>query len=333
MSAFRVTVLQTSATFAVNPGETVLTAASRQGVALAHECTFGTCGTCRVSLRGGTVRYDEMPLALSADEAEAGLALMCQAQPCSDLLIDVEPPPPGTQAPVRTAAVVRSAHAFSPDVMHVTLELPELAELSYAPGQHLNIHLPDGSHRSFSMASVPSGNTVDLHVRRIAGGRFTEGVAPRLAPGDRLEVELPLGRFHCRKQDYRELLMVATGTGISPIKSMLESFLDDPDCPPVHLYWGARTPADLYIDDTIRSWQGRLYEFRYVPVLSRAGADWSGRRGYVQDAVLEDLADLSEHSIYLCGSPAMIASAKQAFVQRGADLNHLHSDGFTFQRS
>jgi CDP-4-dehydro-6-deoxyglucose reductase len=112
---------------------------------------------------------------------------------------------------------------------------------------------------------------------------------------------------------------------------MLEALCDDPDCPPVSLYWGGRTPADLYLGDVIAGWEGRLYDFRYVPVLSKADASWAGRRGHVQDAVLADHPDLSEHSIYLCGSPAMIRDAKQAFADHGAALDTLYADGFSFQ--
>jgi len=117
------------------------------------------------------------------------------------------------------------------------------------------------------------------------------------------------------------------------IKAMLEQLMGDPDCPPVALYWGTRTADDLYLHDEIQTWAERLYEFNYVPVLSRADATWIGRRGYVQDAVLADLGELSEYAIYLCGSPEMIASAKQAFLARGASLYHLYSEGFTAQHA
>jgi len=330
---FRVTVRPSAESFAVQPGESVLDAALRQGVPLAHDCTFGGCGSCRVALLEGQVRYEDWPSALSENEAAAGFALMCQARPCSDLVIDVEPRPPGAAEPMRTRAVVRSLAPYTVSVLHLQLELPELTQLEFAPGQHMNVHFSEGLQRSFSMASAPGGNRVDFHVRRIPGGWFTDGVLPRLRDGDTLEVEIPLGRFHCRTQDYRPLLMVATGTGISPIKSMLEALLDAADCPPVWLYWGMREEGDLYLDEVIRSWQGRLYDFQYVPVLSRAASAWQGRRGFVQQAVLEDLADLSEHSIYLCGSPAMIGDAKQAFVEHGAELRHVHSDGFSFQHA
>lgn len=183
------------------------------------------------------------------------------------------------------------------------------------------------------MASAPRGNRFDLHIRRIPGGAFTEGRLGSLAEGETLDVELPLGAFFLRKEDFRPLLMVATGTGLAPIKSILESLMDDPDCPPALLYWGGRAPEALYLHDEITTWKTRLPEFEYRPVLSRANGDWQGRRGYVQDAVVADVEDLSEYAIYLCGSPTMVSAAKGLFVERGASLNHVYADSFLFQHN
>ncbi|MDP4302435.1 2Fe-2S iron-sulfur cluster-binding protein [Leptothrix discophora] len=319
--------------FEVADGETVLDAALRQQVALPHDCRFGGCGSCRMTLQDGAVDYDELPLALSPEEAESGQVLCCQARPLRDLVLCA---PPGAALPPtrRGTARVESLRQLADDVLHLGLrvELPDDEPLAWLPGQYLNVKLPDGRSRSFSMASRPSGdNHVDLHVRRIPGGHFTDRVAPTLRPGERMDVELPLGSFRLRPEAWRPLVMVATGTGLAPIKAMLESLMDDPDCPPVSLYWGARTPADLYLHEQIAGWGERLHDFRYVPVLSRAGADWDGRRGHVQDAVLDDLPDLSEHALYLCGSPAMIETARVAFTLAGAESAHLHSDSFVFQ--
>lgn len=324
----RVVIAETGDWFESPAGESVLEAGLRQGVALKHECTFGGCGTCRVKVLEGRVRYDELPLALSPEEAGAGYALLCQAHACSDLLVSI-----GSRldtAPARRcSAVVRDASPLTPEVVHLQLEV-EAEGFAYLPGQYMNVLLPDGSHRSFSMASLPRGNLVDFHVRRIPGGRFTDGTLRTLTPGDRLDVEIPLGEFHYHAEDYRELLMVATGTGLAPIKAILESLHGDEDCPPVALYWGMRTEDDLYLADEIRGWTERLYEFRFVPVLSRAGSSWRGRRGHVQDAVESELSDLSGHSIYLCGSPLMIADAKRRFLALDASIDHLYSDGFSF---
>ena len=126
--------------------------------------------------------------------------------------------------------------------------------------------------------------------------------------------------------------MVATGTGLAPIKAMLEALMHDPDCPPVSLYWGMRRAEDLYLDHDIRSWGDGLYDFRYEPVLSRPNAGWQGRRGYVQDAIVADFDDLSEYAIYLCGSPPMIADCKRRFLAHGASADHIYAEGFTLER-
>ena len=183
------------------------------------------------------------------------------------------------------------------------------------------------------MASAPRGNRFDLHIRRIPGGTFTEGRLATLAEGESLDVELPLGAFFLRKADFRPLQMVATGTGLAPIKSILESLMDDPDCPPALLYWGSREAEGLYLHDEIAGWSEKLPEFEYRPVLSRADAAWQGRRGYVQDAVVADIEDLSDYAIYLCGSPTMVSAAKALFVARGASLNHIYADSFLFQHN
>lgn len=329
--AYRVHIMQTAESFEVDAGESVLEAATRQRVLLAHECTFGGCGTCRIKLVEGSVGYEEFPLALTLEEEQQGYALACQARPRSDLVISVTSALEGVSAPQRCTAIVREVRNLSAEVANLRLELPEFPALAYLPGQSMNVHLGDGTHRSFSMASVPDAGRVDFHVRRIPGGRFTDTQLGRLRPGDVLDVELPLGTFRFHSEDYRPILMVATGTGLAPVKSMLESLLDDADCPPVSLYWGMREPADLYFDDEIRRWSAHLYEFQYVPVLSRAPAQWSGARGHVQQAVIADLPDLSEHSIYLCGSPAMIHDAKQLFLAHGADMDHIYTDAFSFQ--
>lgn len=327
----RVIVLESGAAFDAQPGEPLLAAAQRQGVALPHECTFGGCGTCRIRLLEGRVAYEELPLALTPQEADAGYALACQARACGPLVISVERVEEAPPAQ-RCGAVVRGVERFTPSVVNLQLEI-EAGALRYVPGQYMNVLLDGGCHRSFSMASAPAGACVDFHVRQIPGGRFTDAGLRGLAAGDRLEVEIPLGNFRYHAEDYRPLVMAATGTGLAPIKSMLEALMDDPDCPPVSLYWGGRQRDDLYLADAIRGWGERLYEFRFVPVLSQPDAAWDGRRGHVQDAVLADLPDLADHAVYLCGSPAMIAAAKRRFLAHGASAAHVYSDGFSFQHA
>jgi CDP-4-dehydro-6-deoxyglucose reductase len=322
--------LQAGECFEVAAGETVLQAALRSGVALAHDCQLGGCGTCRARLIEGTVSYEEWPFALTEEEASEGFALLCQARPQSNLVIEparaIEALPPSE----RHTAVIRTLNRISPQVEHLVLEIPSCPSLAWRPGQHMNVVLDDGATRSFSMASTPRGGLVDFHIRRLDGGRFTDRGLAAARPGDALEVEIPCGSFVYHPEDDRPLVMIATGTGLAPIKAMLEGLMDDPDCPPVSLYWGARTVGDLYLHDVIPGWRPRLYDFNYVPVLSRASAP-NCRSGYVQDVILADFDDLSEHGIYLCGSPVMIADALPALLDRGAVRERIYTEGFVIQ--
>ena len=329
---YRVLWLQTQQSFEVGADESVLDAATRQGVDLPHDCTFGGCGTCRMQVQEGRFAYadGELPLAMSDEEHAQGYALACQARAQSDLVISVETGP-ACSAPTQLRATVAEIRLHTPDIYHLALDLPEGHGVQYAPGQYLNICLPGGEHRSFSMSSPQQGNRVTLQIRKIAGGRFTEQMLARTQPGDVLDVELPQGSFYYHAKDYQPMVFAATGTGFAPIKAILESLLDDEDCPPIHFYWGMRSEADLYLLDEIAAWAGRLYEFTFVPVLSRALDSWSGRRGYVQDAIAEDFGDLSEHSLYLCGSPSMIQEAKALLALSGAALDKIYSDSFIFQ--
>lgn len=311
----------------------MLAAALRAEVNLPHDCKSGTCGTCRFRLIAGSVDYLEPPIGLEPEEAEAGFALACQARPTSDIVAEAELMPSLLPDPMRCQSRVAAVERLAADVVHLKLALPEGIDLAFLPGQHINILLEDGSTRSFSLASRPaSDGTIDLHIRQIPGGRFTQGHLSALKIGDPLDVELPLGSFFLR-DDFRPLILVATGTGLAPIKSIVESLMDDAGAPPVALYWGMRAEADLYLHREIGAWAERLEDFRYVPVLSRPGEGWEGRRGYVQDAVVEDIEDIEEHAIYLCGSPGMISSAKSLFLARGASVNHIYTDSFLFQHN
>ncbi len=330
--AHQVRFVDTGDLFEVESGETVLEAALRSGVELAHECTLGGCGTCRVRVDQGSVTYREFPTGLTEQEHAEGYALTCQALAASDLTLAASRRLLPCSPVSRQMAVVKSVGPLASAVTHLRLEVPEEAGLLFRAGQYVNICLPDGTKRSFSMASRPDDRLIDFHVRHIPGGRFTGDLLHRLRPGDKLALELPLGTFCYHEEDFRPILILATGTGIAPIKSILETLLEDENCPPVSLYWGARTRDDLYLHEEIVSWSQRLSEFRYVPVLSRADADWEGCRGYVHDAAVRDMGDgIAEHAIYLCGSPLMIADAKKALLANQASVHHIYAEGFTQQ--
>jgi CDP-4-dehydro-6-deoxyglucose reductase len=332
---YQIEIAETGQRFAAQADESLLDAALAAGVALPHDCQLGGCGTCRVKVVSGAHEYDEVPFGISDEESGAGFALACQARARSDMVIAAGHAGTDVSAPAVVEARVIEVSSLGPDVRRLAIALPEHLALRFNPGQYMNVVLDNGSRRSFSMASARLDDAnpcaLDFHIKRVPGGHFTDHLLSGLRAGDRLDVELPLGSFRFHAEDYRPLVMVATGTGLAPVKSIIESLMDDPDCPPVSLYWGARIEADLYLHDEIQQWGARLYEFQYVPVLSQPDSGWSGRQGYVQHAVCEDFADLSEHALYLCGSPAMIDDARRHFLRNGASIDHLYADSFTFQ--
>lgn len=335
--SYRITWIEAQRSFEAAAHETVLDAARRAGVVLPSACEFGGCGTCRVKVQHGRVQYDELPPALSQEAADAGYALLCQARAASDLAISTErvlaAPAPARRRKTR----VLSTAPLGPDVTRLVLGFADEEPWAFRPGQYVDVFPGDAGPRSFSIASrsgaVEASRQLELHIRRIEGGYFTQTRLSALRAGDVLDVEGPLGGFGYHDDDYRPIVMVATGTGVAPLRSMLAAMLASGDTPPIDLYWGGRTPEALYLHDELTQLAAQHDDFRYVPVLSQPDAAWPGARGYVQDAVLADHPDLSEHALYLCGSPIMIADASRAFVASGASIRYLYVDSFTFAHS
>lgn len=328
---YRITLSDdTSKTFEAQPGETLLDAAEQAGLPLVHDCRFGGCGSCRIKLLEGQVAYEEFPMGLTEEEAADGYALACQAVAQSDLTISASLFPEGYIPADYHVASIEKLDALSHDVTHLVLRIPSASDLRFHPGQYLNVMLDDGSPRSFSMASPPNDGLFDLHIRHVPGGYFTSRLRSDYQPGDMLDVELPLGNFRHDATSSRDLLMVAGGTGLAPVKSIIESLKDAPSAPHITLYWGVRRAEDLYLDELLRHWTKTLPNFSYIPVLSEADQQWGGRRGYVHEAVCQDHADLSGFDAYLCGPPPMISAAKSSFSERKLSVERIFSDSFNF---
>jgi CDP-4-dehydro-6-deoxyglucose reductase len=254
--------------------------------------------------------------------------LSCVRTAESDLELEVEDLggvvlPATRTLPCRIHALDRLA----PDVLRVVLRLPPTAVFAYYPGQYIDVLGPGGMRRSYSIANASAEQKlVELHIRQVAGGVMSEYWFTQAKPNDLLRLHGPLGTFFLRNIAGMDLVFLATGTGIAPIKAMLESFagLAEQDRPrSVTVYWGGRTPQDLYWDVA-----GIGAAHRYVPVLSRADAGWAGARGYVQQALLWDHADFSNVAAYACGSNAMIQDARRTLLQAGLPERRFHADAF-----
>ncbi|MBL8520134.1 MAG: cytochrome b N-terminal domain-containing protein [Betaproteobacteria bacterium] len=321
---------------AVRAGETLLDAGLREGLAMPYDCRNGGCGRCQCTLLHGEVQLmPYQPAALSAADAALGQTLLCCAVPLTDVEIRYVPAATGRAAPLRRhAATVRQMERLTPDVMRLMLALEGGGRLPYRAGQYINILLDDGAKRSFSFASSPheasQSGLLELHIRRIAGGRFTTHVFEAMKTGDRLAFEGPLGAFSLREDSVKPILFVAGFTGFAPVKSMVEHALRVGLDRTMVLYWGVRRPRDMYLAALAESWQAAHANFRFVPVVSDAQPEdhWTGRTGLVHEAILADFPDLSRHQVYACGSVGMVEAAYPAFLGRGISPDDCFSDAF-----
>lgn len=322
--------------FRASAEQTILEAALAAGILLPYGCRDGACGACKGQIVSGEIEQGAVAdTALSASERAAGHALLCKAHPRSDLILKVRHVGhvgdiPSKKLPCRVESLERVAS----DVMVVKVKLPASEPFRFRAGQYIDFLLADGRRRSFSIANPPERNDhLELHVRRVEGGRFTAHVFETMKPRDILRFEGPLGSFFLREHVERPIILLAGGTGFAPIKAIVEHVIASGIGRTMTLYWGARRREGLYMDALARGWEAALPGFRYVPVLSEADADddWHGRRGLVHQAVIADHPDLSGHEIYACGAPAMISAAHSDLVVTcGLREEFFFADAFTF---
>lgn len=318
-----VKLLPSGTTFTVEPGEKILRAALNAGLSLPYGCLMGTCNTCRGHIQKGDFDFGAAhPNYLPQEDRDRRLALLCQAMACGDLEIEIEELPK-LPVPTRSVAIVKRIDRVSDDVIVMRVRMPLHQNLLFAAGQYVDLLLPDGERRSYSLANasaLPMGVLdLELHIRHLPGGLLTDRLfSGKIAVRDKFQIEGPLGTFFLRDSD-KPIVMIATGTGYAPIRSILLGMFARNDPRPCTFYWGGRTRKDLYAFDEVQAWAEQHPGFNFVPVLSRASeADgWSGRTGHVQQAVLADHPDLSAHQVYACGSPTMVSSARSVLTERG----------------
>jgi CDP-4-dehydro-6-deoxyglucose reductase len=215
----------------------------------------------------------------------------------------------------------------------LSLQLPANEALAYRAGQYVEFLLKDGKRRAYSIANAPSfSGPLELHIRHLPGGLFTDHVFSTMKERDILRFEGPLGTFFLREDSNKPIVLLASGTGFAPVKALVEHMLHLKSERPVHLYWGGRRPQDLYMHALCEQWARELPHFRYVPVISDALPEdaWTGRTGYVHAAVMQDIPDLSGYQVYACGAPVMVDSARSDYVaQCGLPPEEFYADAFT----
>jgi CDP-4-dehydro-6-deoxyglucose reductase len=328
-------------TLRVAAGQPVLDAALAAGLNLPHSCKSGHCGSCRARLLAGEIHYPNgRPLGITAEEARAGNVLLCQARAQSDLTVEARLCAPVADVEIKTLPCrIARLTPLAPDVMQVMLRLPAVERLRFHAGQYLDVLLEGGRRRSFSIASPPHDSALlELHVRRVNGGGFTErlfgvaaGARGALAVGSLLRIEGPVGQFSYR-DGAGPVLMVAGGTGFAPLKSMLRHMLENGIRRDIHFYWGARHRHDLYEEAQVLAWLQRHPQLQYTAVLSEATVTEAAhtRVGFVHEAVLADHPDLTSFEVYAAGPPAMIEAMRAGFPRHGLEPRRLYFDSFDY---
>jgi CDP-4-dehydro-6-deoxyglucose reductase len=331
----RITLLPSGQVIGTEEGETILDAALRAGINLPHSCRAGHCSSCRAKIVAGSIRYrgGSRPLGLMEQEERDGYALLCQAMPATpEVSTQVREIKPAPEILVRYLPCrIEKLQPLAPDVMAVFLRLPAAEVFAFAAGQYVDVMLSENRRRSFSIANPPhDAQLLELHVRRIANGEFTNQVFSEDKLKALLRIEGPLGQLWFREASERPAILVGGGTGYAPLRSMLRHLLERGDRRPLHLYWGAQTRDGFYEDANIREWCARYPNLSYTPVLANAMEGWSGRTGWVHSAVIEDHPSLRDFDIYAAGPPAMIEALRADFLARGLPAEQLFFDSFDF---
>lgn len=319
----------------VEPSHTLLEAALAQGIAFPHNCTVGTCGSCKCRLVSGEVgALTDFGYILSREELQAGFILACQARLKSPVEVEVESPAANAIAPEEFKGRITGTIDLTHDIKAVTVALDR--PMGYIAGQYANLTADGLPGRSYSFAAPPDRNgrrELTFYIRKVPGGAFTERLFAGALAGASVGIDGPHGNFYLRPGD-GPIVCIAGGSGLAPLLSLLQDARKNRVRRRCVMLFGARTQADLYgleqIEEIARDW---LPAFRFVPVLSHEPEDsnWTGLRGLVTSHLAATLPQAAPSEIqgYMCGPPPMIDAAVTALTGLGVPLASIHYDKFT----
>jgi CDP-4-dehydro-6-deoxyglucose reductase len=336
--SFNITVQPSGRTFSAQSDETLLAAGLRQGVGMPYGCKDGACGSCKCKKISGEVTHgNHQEKALSAAEEANGFVLTCCATAHSDVVLESRQVTEEGAFPIKKMPVrVLSLEKKSDDVMVVKLQLPANDVMQFHAGQYVDFLLRDGDRRSYSMANAPhtlvaGSPAIELHIRHMPGGKFTDHVFGAMKEKEIQRIEGPQGSFYLREDSNKPIVLLASGTGFAPIKAILEYMQHKGITRPTRLYWGGRRPGDLYLHDWVQAQLSAMPHVTYIPVVSDALPQdaWTGRTGFVHLAVLQDTPNLSGFEVYACGAPIVVDSARADYTQAGLSNDDFYADAFT----
>ncbi len=317
------------ATVDVGMGQTLLDAALADGIDYPHSCRSGNCSACKSRLIDGEV--DLMPyseFALSDEERAAGYILACRCMVWEDSTVAVvgveDEEPAATQVTARIVTLDDATH----DIKRVCLEAESGMLPAFKPGQFANLSFGGLPGRDYSMASQPDDPVWEFHIRRMPDGLTSTLVSERARVGDTVIVKGPMGDAHLRTDHTGPILAIAGGSGLAPVKSIVEAALRNDPSRRVDLYFGVRDERDLYLTEHFQSLQAAHANMRFSPVLSEPAQSTGCRTGFVHRAALADLPDLQGFKVYMAGPPVMVEAANAALKERGVLAADIHADAF-----
>lgn len=306
--------------------KSVLESALLGGFVFEYSCKNGQCGVCKTSLIEGEVIEFQTQLALTEEDRSNHKILTCCCGPITDILIDAEDLTALKDIEIKTLpARISHIEALSNDIIKVQFRFPPTANFKFLEGQYLDV-IWGGVRRSYSIASISDDQEINLLIKKVAEGVMSDYVFNQAKVNDLIRVEGPKGTFFLRETS-RPLVLLATGTGIAPIMSILKKIDQDGVLPQQHairLFWGNR-----YAEDFV--WQPEFNNLNVIieKVVSKPDNNWKGQIGYIQNIALRTLgAKIADSDVYACGSNAMIQTAKQEFIKVGLPEKQFYSDAF-----
>ena len=325
-----VTIEQAEEPIAVEMGQTILEAAISQGVPYPHGCRSGNCGACKSRLISGDVEmspYSEF--ALTEEEREQGLILACRAVPWEDAEVAWLGEDETVHHPIRRMTCqVAALDDMTHDIKRVRLDIADGGPFSFSPGQYCSVAFADLAPRDYSMANTPDEERIELHVRHVTGGASSAHVAEHLAVGEEVAVDGPFGTSWLREAHRGTIYALAGGSGLAPIKAMVERALDLGMAQDIRLYFGVRDERDLYLEDHFTQLCARHTNLAFVPVLSEPSGTTGRRTGFLHDALAADIGGLDGCKAYLAGPPPMVEAATALLLERGMRRDDVHADAF-----
>ena len=318
--------LKNDISFYCEANDTILVGAKKQNINLNYSCQTGRCQSCKAKVIVGTsiAKVDE--IGLSEEDKKNGYILTCIRTPTSDVNLDLDDLSDYKLESIRTLpSKINSITKLSPDVIELELRLPPQSSFKYLSGQYVNF-IKDDYKRSYSVANYNKSSNLVFFIKKYPGGLFSNYLFNEAKVNDLLRIEGPLGTFFLRHTDKKNIIFLATGTGIAPIKAILEQMNDDNTglmTSKIFLFFGGRFSEDLF-------WKPEFSNINvnFIPVLSKYTEDWDGATGYVQDILLSKSINLSDSVVYACGSVNMINDSSKILIQNGLAEDSFYSDAF-----